>query len=284
MISFDSANKSLSVCVVQIDTNILKCVGEIWGDTQTRLIDLIQNGTLETFITRMNLLNFAKYRIMYAETVDLIPGKKVKETTIEHRTESLVSWLVGLDSKLREIGVSLGDIGVAVPDKERPIVLMEYQMGPNDKSRTVSHQILAWYAVRCRIAIVNPTLKNQTHKGSTAFLNRRSGFNDWPSHGKFLAKYADSYTANKAHTKACLLYWMEHHASASEIVIIQAVIDSVKKCDDIADAFMQFAAWITNEAGLIKDRAAATTATATTTATTKNTTKKSKQSKLRRCR
>lgn len=239
----------------------------------------------------MNLLNFLKYQIVYAETVDLIPGKKVSETTVEHRTESLVSWLTDLDSKLREIGVPLA--GVGVTNKERPIVLMEYQMGPNDKSRTVSHQILAWYAVRCRIAIVNPTLKNQTHKGSTAFLNRWSGFNDWPQHGDFIAKYADTYSANKAHTKACMLYWMKHHASADESAIIQAVINSVKKCDDIADAFMQFAAWITSKAGLDKDRSKSkitatakksteTVAATATIAATKKSTKTTKTSDIKK--
>jgi len=104
-------------------------------------------------------------------------------------------------------------------------VLVEYQMSSNDKSRCVSNQIIYHYS-EYSPEIVGPSLKNTIY------------FSDELKYNAFASKYSRSYTANKNHTKANMLYWLNKHDRMDLISNIPK-----KNIDDVADSFMQIWGW-----------------------------------------
>ena len=71
------------------------------------------------------------FKIYYIkDVVDLIPNKKIKDTNVITRSNRLKSYLNYIDTLL---------INEIKSNNENHIikVLLEYQMGPNDKSRNV---------------------------------------------------------------------------------------------------------------------------------------------------
>lgn len=170
ILSFDCANRSLAVCFMSINLNILhdlkKCVDI---KDAKKCVELIND--------------YVKIHIL--KVYDLTKGKKVD--TVQ-RAVLLKECLSGIDTLISKSGVS--------PDQ----VLVEYQMSANDKSRCVSSGILYHYAgiPNTSVALVGPTLKNKVCFSDETL-----------DHGTFMAKYASKYTANKNHCKANFLYWLE---------------------------------------------------------------------------
>jgi hypothetical protein len=151
--------------------------------------------------------------VNYMHVWDLTKGKKLD---IVSRTHLLKECLQGLDDELSKINTDGPDV-----------VLIEYQMSANDKSRCVSNGIIYHYScTNTKVVVVGPTLKNKICFSTDNTLE----------HGAFMAKYSKPYTANKNHTKANFLYWMDVRNIEVEF--------AKKNIDDIADAFMQIWGWL----------------------------------------
>lgn len=150
-------------------------------------------------------LNKSNTDIKLLKVVDLTKGVKY---TIPKKAKLLKQCLTDIN---KEIGI--------VPD----IVLVEFQMKVNDKSRCVCYQIIYHYSDICkRIHIVSPSLKNRVF------------FNDdlrWTIFGE---KYKTNYTANKNHSKSNFLHYLKINDQTTSVENI-----AKKNLDDIADAFMQ---------------------------------------------
>lgn len=106
------------------------------------------------------------------------------------------------------------------------LVLVEYQMSANDKSRCISQQIVYHYVDICEVVLVGPSLKNKICLSADNSL----------AHGTFMEKYSSKYMANKNHTKANFLYWLASN-NCSRLIADNKI--KKKNIDDIADAFMQ---------------------------------------------
>lgn len=229
-ISFDVATKSLAVAIIYYMPD------QEMSDKLTNRSDLYTKRTLKapphkklteyvSMIEDVDAIYKTRLQISLLDVVDLIPNKKVKQTTTIERTYQLYKYLETLRVPITK----------AMQEHEDTRFLIEYQMGPNDKSRCISSQIMLFCMsflhvnslsssptrIEDRIHLVGPALKNKIQFG-----------NDEKSiHSYYLSKYKTNYTANKSHTKYILgkilnAYGMEH------------MVASIKKknIDDIADA------------------------------------------------
>lgn len=170
ILSFDCANRSLAVCFMTINMNILADLTAACKDRDAnKCIELI-NG----------------YAVIHLLKVfDLTKGQK---TDTVNRTRLLKECLNNIDGLIKDTGV--------IPNQ----VLIEYQMSANDKSRCVSTGILYHYSCTpVNIHIMGPSLKNKVCFSRDNTL----------AHSTFIAKYASKYTANKNHAKENLLYWLK---------------------------------------------------------------------------
>lgn len=237
-ISFDSANKSLSVAVVFYD--------EVTAAIQRRLWEIffekLKNGEMrgrpklvDSYMEALDILHTEKTSIHYMETVDLLEGRSLREVPMFKRLQDLSTWLSRLHNRLTELGVDLAD----------STVLMEDQMKDNDKSRITSFNVLFYFAEHG--ATMGELIKGH-HKNTCkkTLLNKgKNRYNtDWPEISDFKAKYASSYYANKSHTKACLDFWVRNFANEKEKALLKSVSDTGVKLDDIADALFQCVAAI----------------------------------------
>ncbi len=143
---------------------------------------------------------------------DLIPGKKLKDSNIQERTLALKKLLCEL-KKLR-------------PD----VVLVEYQMSANYNANVVFNQIIYEFTDdTTKVVVVKPMCKNTVW------------FKTDLKYQEFISKYSNKYCANKAHTKANFLYYVE-------IFGLSDVLKNIRKknVDDLADAFIQIFPYIYN--------------------------------------
>lgn len=105
------------------------------------------------------------------------------------------------------------------------VMLYEYQMVQNDKSRTVSHFLIHHYSPFAKIKQMVPTLKNKVH------------FHADLIHQNFLEKYTQVYRANKMHCAENFKYWCNSFGLSYSHI-------KKKNMDDIGDAFMQAMAFL----------------------------------------
>lgn len=149
-------------------------------------------------------------RLVRCEVIDLIPGRKVKDVTVEQRTKLLRGVLCGL--------------GYDVTPETT--VVVENQPDFNFKSSTVRDQLLMFYA-DCRLVIVSPSEKNKIVVDEGLTLE------------SFTSRYKKRYDAVKNHTRANFLRLVEIWGWGS----ITAHIPK-PYLDDAADSFMQvLACW-----------------------------------------
>ena len=114
-----------------------------------------------------------------------------------------------------------------VNDHSEIIFLVEYQMGPNDKCRTVSSQILYHISkYNSKKLLVGPSLKNMLNINGNPYSN-------------FITKYKTNYAANKNHSKVNFMELLN-------ILNGKHIIDHIKKgnIDDIADSVLMSLAWV----------------------------------------
>lgn len=252
ILSYDIASKSLALSIIYFNDK--------WKDNLT---DIKKSFKQTKYQDAMELCKHAIKHIEKIEqlfnnlivpklfdVVDLIPGKKLKDTTPILRASRLRGYLNKVDSYYLQ---NLANINDSCK------VLLEYQMGPNDKSRNVGSQILYHYSmmdnafkrtyvkpcntetqnvddnpfaditieIRYDVEIVGPSLKNK--------LN----FDKEKPHQYFIKKYAKMYDANKKHSTTNLLYWVKKNN-------VEHMIENIpkKNIDDIADAVNMTLAWI----------------------------------------
>ncbi len=245
--SFDCAIKNLGFCCIEVNTN--------WRDDTAELIEKINNfynfdtntdaETGDTFETMHNLIKESDklvdsvFNIKYMNIFDLAAEGKARETRFAEVVKRLKYIMFCLEQQLPK------------PD----IVLIEYQMNANDKSRGISRYIeeyylplggtdaMITYAMTAyplnaadipedllsdtKICIVTPSLKN-------AYQIDPSTDGEYQT---FIEKYNSNYNANKAHAIHNFKYFIKSRGLSHTIMNIP------NKLDDIADAFMQAYAW-----------------------------------------
>ena len=230
IVSFDCANKSLGVSILNYNLNISKDIKlkyDMYLAEKAELLknfnDIKMNKLLEKYIKLLDetiKLVSNKITIEFLDVVDLIPGKKVKETDPVYRTDKLYDYLNNIIDPLVNFTI----------DKEY-IFLLEFQMGPNVKSGTVSAQImyhLMKYKNGDNIKLIGPSLKNKIIIGGS--------HNNYKN---YIEKYTTNYGANKAHSKQNFLDLLKYLDS-------EIMIKDIKKknIDDIADSVLMSLAFV----------------------------------------
>ena len=240
ILSFDVASKSLAVSIVNVNgewRRDLREVREGFGG-----VDMSGMGAVEAcehvlrYVSKVREVVDGLVSVEMIDVVDLIPGEKLKGSSPVVRANRLRAYLDGLGRRLE------GEYKV----------LLEYQMGPNDKSRSVCSQLLYHFSCgdggfRCvneslaggrvgspvyDVEIVGPSLKNKI-----SF--------DKP-HQYFVKKYAKMYDANKKHSVCNLEYWVRRNK-------LEKMVERVpkKNMDDVADSVMMALAWVILKSGVV---------------------------------
>jgi len=238
IISYDIASKSLAVAIIDFNENWEEEIKNISTELRADLNCLhclhclagsVGLSSLSVILEKLNKINdiLDVIKPVFFDVVDLIPGKKLKETDVILRAARLKAFLTTIDSY--------------VCDSLK--ILLEFQMGPNDKSRNVGSQILYHYSnvdygfksaylnktgttSQVSIEIIGPSLKNKINLDPD---------NTYQS---FIHKYAKTYDANKKHSIANMMFWL----NKTNIDMISKIKKS--NYDDIADAITMTLAWI----------------------------------------
>jgi len=254
IISYDVASKSLALSIIYFNDNWATDLQKINDDFQKEIILMNPLDVCKCalkYIDKLELLIDTLIVPKIFDVVDLIPGEKLKDTSPILRASRLKSYLTMVDEVyLKKYFNPLSG--------EKYKVLLEYQMGPNDKSRSVCSQILYHYApldigfkkthidnnqnnsciignsVIYDVEIIGPSLKNKIN----LIKNQHHSF--------FIKKYAKSYDANKAHSKSNFLQWVKTKK-------VEYMIKNIKKKNihDIADSATMTLAWIYIKSGLM---------------------------------
>ena len=205
-LSFDVANKSLAVSFVNYDI-----------DYKSKLNNLDKTNICN-YISKVNDIVSNVVNYIYGDVIDLIPNKKLKDSTIQERTLSLKQSL----QKIKNI------VNETINSDEKITLIIEYQMCQNYNANAIYNQIIYEFTEqRYNIFVIKPCYKNKIY------------FSKDLEYGEFIAKYNNNYTANKAHTKANFLYFLEKHNMLDKIKNIKK-----KNIDDLADSFIQIFAYI----------------------------------------
>lgn len=250
IISYDVASKSMAMSIIYFNDNWKQDLAKIKCDFNREII--LCKVALEVCICVLKYIDqlddFINTLIIpkIFDVVDLIPGKKLKDTTPILRASRLGAYLQYIESIIPSSVVGC-----------KYKVLLEYQMGPNDKSRSICSQIMYHYAPMDKgfkntyigeksnldfqkqpnvydVEIIGPSLKNKINL-----------IKDKP-YSYFMQKYTKSYDANKAHSKSNFLHWIKTNKKEN-------MIKNIKKnnLDDIADSVNMTLAWIYLKSGLI---------------------------------
>lgn len=149
------------------------------------------------------------------EVYDINKGLRVKETSISVKAAALKQTLEQFDAA----------VAAELP-ADATTVLVEYQMNANHGSNAIFNMIVYHYAGRYPVEVIKPTWKNTI------------SFRPDLSLGNFLARASSNYKANKDHTRANMLFFLELTDRADAVRHI-----AKKNLDDIADTFMQAVAF-----------------------------------------
>jgi hypothetical protein len=256
IISYDVASKSLALSIIYFNENWKVDLKKIETDFKNEMSTCKVSETVcRCALKYIDILeNFHDNLIQPTifDVVDLIPGKKLKDVDVVTRSARLCAYLNMVDCNYihgfhRENQTS-----------ETYKVLLEYQMGPNDKSRNVGSQILYHYsnmdtgfACSNKLGTKNiinssiPVIKYDVEIIGPSLKNKISIDKDKP-YSYFIQKYMKSYDANKAHSKANFLQWVKNKKCDSMIIGIKK-----KNLDDIADSVTMTLAWLYLKSGLI---------------------------------
>ncbi len=206
-LSFDVANKSLAVSLIYFNNE--------YKDVLNNNKIENTNGLIQFNKKIHNIIDYIYYNVE-----DLIPGKKVKETTIIERSNSLKIYM----DKIKNI--------IHKMKEEKKIdniyLLIEYQLSSNYNANAIYNQIIYEFSNEIyEIIIMNPSYKNKIF------------FHKDLKHSSFIQKYNNNYIANKNHTKANFLYFIKSFNLDHVIKGIKA-----KNIDDLADSFLQIFGFI----------------------------------------
>lgn len=218
-LSFDIANKSLATSYIYYNNapyensyNQIKC-----------------NSDLALLLKKLNCINEMineNFKYLYYNVKDLIPDKKVKDTTIIERSNGLKKYMSELKSIITE-SINKNNI-------TKIYVLVEYQLSSNYNANAIYNQIIYEFSNSYKednyiyeIIIMNPSYKNKIY------------FSKDLKHSIFIQKYNNNYMANKNHCKANFIYFLKSFNMQEVLKDIKA-----KNIDDLADSFMQIFAFI----------------------------------------
>lgn len=211
-LSIDCANKSLAIGFYQLNLN----------NWQKNLICILNNNNLsneEKINNSHNFLNNNIINIIFLKVIDLIPHKKLKDTTLIERSIQLKYHIDKIQKQIIDY----------IDNSEKITILIEYQMNANDKSRAIYNQLIYAFAdpELYQIEIVKPTLKNEIY------------FKDELKYCNVIKNYSKNYSANKAQSKLNFLYFLNSFNQIDKIKDIKK-----KNIDDIADTFMQLVGYL----------------------------------------
>lgn len=229
-LSFDVATKSMGVSLIEYDLSWDKKIKDIINEST---VDVNQYSAIEYIKYFLQVLDKIDkilnnvYKPILLDVVDLIPKKKVKGTSPVLISRRLNGYLHGLTSYI---------------NTENLTVLLEYQMGPNDKSRGICSQIIYHFAStdhNYNNIVELPHTNKQTTKIKIVGASLKNKITFDKPHSYFVGKYAKMYTANKKHSIHNFLYWVN---LCGHIHLIKNI--KKKNYDDIADAVIMTIAWI----------------------------------------
>jgi hypothetical protein len=212
----DVANKSLAVSIIYYNEKLSNDIDQLYKQYKTHKQNKLQHyaNLLEAIVEKLN----ARIYVHYVAVIDLLPEQKVKDTTPLFRAKALYDFL-SQESKKWAI----------IDSNDEMIYVIEYQMGPNDKTRAVSSQIMLFLCgfinnVESRVYLIGPSLKNKV------FIKN----NEQSKHLYFLSKYKTNYNANKTHAKFMLDEIIKQFPSN----ITKYIASKKKYKDDIADSIL----------------------------------------------
>ena len=114
--------------------------------------------------------------------VDLAPGRADADVSTVERIQALAKYIAA-----RVRPALAAALAIAQPQAtQSPLIVIEYQMGPNARARAIAAALVAFFAAE-RVVIVGPSLKNRVSVSPEG------------QYGHFLQRYSNSYGANKAH-------------------------------------------------------------------------------------
>lgn len=230
-LSFDCANKSLGVSYFQYDLNssvsLIKLCNNYYDmlnieyDVNSSILNNIKRLKLKLktkeliskyikFLIELNKLLDSVIDIRYLDVINLLDDRKTKNVNIIDRSVCLKTKLLYVDSLLNI--------------SNQTTVVIEYQMNCNDKSRTIYNQLIYHYSCinKFIVKVIAPAFKNKIY------------FSEELKHNKFLQIYRSNYIANKKHTSANFIYFMNVFDKSELISHIKK-----KNIDDLSDSFIQ---------------------------------------------
>lgn len=226
IISYDVGIKSLAISFVEFNENLNKDIVKIL--LKFNLMPKKRKTPKRIFRTINKIKSILKNRIIIEElhVLDLIPGKKIKETDDIERTLGLINEMKLVDNYVRNVlnekKYSLDDI----------TVLIEYQMGPNDAARKIMAQLEYYHLSK---GILNVHLVG----GS---LKLKVCFNDNMTYEEISKTVSRNYDANKKYSKLQMRYLLKYIDREDLVSHIEK-----KRHSDIADSFMMLVGWINKE-------------------------------------
>lgn len=217
-LSFDIASRSLAYTIMYYNTDVLSIISNIINDgRENNIINSIDSINCIDFVLKKNV------DLRICDVSDINEGLTNKEVDSYTKTKKLKSILTILQTILDNFKIELMNESCI---ETEIVVLLEYQMPSNYQANAVFNQIY-YHFIDYNPQVVSPCYKNKIY------------FSNDLTYDNFISKYKNTYSANKAHTKANFLHFIESFGLKERINHIKK-----KNLDDAADSFIQIFAYI----------------------------------------
>lgn len=200
-LSFDCATKTFAFTVSRVSLPALRATAQMRGraaaarllleraaarlhsgDSESQQRAAAEYGMAKDAVGRLDAETRSAIEILDGEVVDLAPGQPDASVGTVDRLRALAQYVERRVRPALALALAPAGGGSARP----PLVVIEYQMGPNSRARAVAAALVALFAAE-RIVIVGPSLKNRVAASAAG------------QYGHFLQNHRTSYAANKAH-------------------------------------------------------------------------------------
>lgn len=175
---------------------------------------------IKSFAITITKIDKKKISIICMNVYDLLENKTTKKMILSDN----IRIASNLKKKLENIEKIY--IEKLNEKKKNIIILIEFQLGINIKSKTISSYCIYHFCDKYDVKIIFPGLKT------------KYSFNDELDLGTFMEKYSTNYTAQKKCSLNNFLYWIRKNRKENLIQHIKK-----KNLDDIADSFMMIYNW-----------------------------------------
>ena len=240
-LSFDCATKTFAFTVSRVSLPALRATAQMRGraaaarllleraaarlhcrDAESQQRAAAEYSMAKDAIDRLDAETRSAIAILDGEVVDLAPGQPDASVGTVDRLRALAHYI---ERRVRPaLALALAPAPAGGGRADPPLVVIEYQMGPNSRARAVAAALVALFAAE-RIVIVGPSLKNRVAASAAG------------QYGHFLQKHRTSYAANKAH--ALFNFRTVEAAFPSGVPPTSAALRG-----HIADSFMQVLGFI----------------------------------------